>query len=259
MKDVVIMAVLESDFLDWPSLVDKNNGQVNGNTISWSQQEIPGLAEINSGAEGTIDFSIKLKNSAAVDLSKAYQVKSYVKYSVIGKVASGENQSNAIINKINSDLNLTEQLKYFNDDNLAVGTGPLPPKVGETTGLKVYWTMSNNLHELTDLRVSFKLPANIKWGAKNRSSVGEVSFDGASNQVIWQIGRLPITVYKADAEFNLEVMPAAADRNTIMIILPGTSISALDSETGRLIGKTLKAKTSKLEDDNLASGDGVVQ
>lgn len=259
MKDVIVMAVLESDFLDWPSLIDKNNGTVSGNTISWSKQELPGLAEINNGSEGTIDLSIKLKNSAVVDLSKAYRVKSYVKYSILGKIAVGENQSNTITNKINSDLNLTEQLRYFNDDNLAVGAGPFPPRVGETTSLKVYWTMSNNLHELNDLRISFKLPANVRWGDKNRSSIGEVGYDSSSNQVVWQIGRLPITVYKADAEFNLDLTPAESDRNTIMVILPGTNISAIDSETGMLINKTLKTKTSKLEDDNTAGGNGVVQ
>lgn len=259
MNDVIIMAVLESDFLDWSSLADKQSGQVSGNTISWSQLEIPELAEINSGAEGVIDFSLKLKAPAVVDLSKAYEVRSYVKYSVLGKNASGDNQSNSIVNKINSDLNLVEQLRYFSDDNLAVGFGPLPPRVGETTSLKVYWTINNNLHELSDLRISFNLPANISWGGKNRSSSGEISYSSESNQVVWRIGRLPVTVYKADAEFNLNLTPAPADRNTIKIILPGTKLEAVDNVTGMPINKTLPAKTSKLADDNMASGDGVVQ
>ncbi|OGF24070.1 hypothetical protein A3H66_00840 [Candidatus Falkowbacteria bacterium RIFCSPLOWO2_02_FULL_45_21] len=259
MKDVIIMAVLESDFLDWQTLADKNNGKVSGNTLSWSKTEIPALAEMPSGAEETIDFSIRLKPSAVIDPGKLYQVKSYVKYSLAGKSAGGESQSNAIINKINSDLNLSEQLRYFSDDNLAVGSGPLPPKAGQTTSLKVYWTINNNLHELDDLVISFNLPANVTWDDKSRSSVGAVSFDSQANKVVWQIGRLPVVVYKADAEFNLSITPAESDRNKIMVILPGTSIAALDKVTGMAINKTLKAKTSKLEDDNMASGDGVVQ
>ncbi|MEI6597262.1 MAG: hypothetical protein WCL13_03610, partial [bacterium] len=78
MKDVIVMAILESDFLNWQTLSDKNNGQVSGNTISWSKGELPALAELPSGAEGVIDFSLKLKTQAEIDLSKAYQVKSYV-------------------------------------------------------------------------------------------------------------------------------------------------------------------------------------
>jgi hypothetical protein len=259
MKDIIIMAVLQSDFLDRSSLLDKNNGKVDGNVISWSKSEISGLAELPSGAEGVVDFSIKLKPAAVVDLSKAYQVKSYVKYSLAGKGSSDESQSNAIINKINSDLDLIEQLRYFSDDNLAVGLGPLPPKVGQTTSLKVYWTINNNLHELDNLQVSFNLPSNIRWDGKNRASIGNLNYDSQSNKVVWQIGRLPITVYKADAEFNVSLTPAESDRNTLMIILPGTNISALDMETGQPISKILRAKTSKLEDDKMASGDGVIQ
>ncbi|MDD4271821.1 MAG: hypothetical protein PHF50_03375 [Patescibacteria group bacterium] len=259
MKDVIIMAVLESDFLNWQSLSGQNNGAVSGNTISWSKQEIPALAELVSGAEGVIDFSIKLKSQTEIDLSKAYQVKSYVKYSIGGKSAPEDSQSNTIINKINSDLNLSEQVRYFNDDNIAVGSGPIPPKVGQATSLKVYWSINNNLHELKNLRISVALPNNVSWDSKNRASVGSLYYDGQANQVIWQIGDLPVTVYKADAEFNISVAPSEDDRNKVMIILPGTVVTAIDSETNTQISKTLKAENTKLEDDSMAAGDGIVQ
>ncbi len=259
MKDVIIMAIIESDFIDWKSLNDLNKGKINGNTISWSKNEIPSLAELSSGAEGVIDFSLKLKNQTDIDLSKTYQAKSYVQYNIEGISVSPDSQSNTIINKINSDLKLSEEVRYFNSDNIAVGSGPLPPKVGQTTSLKVYWTINNNLHELSDLRISVPLPANVKWDFKNRSSVGTLDYDEQANQVVWQIGRLPVTVYKADAEFNISVSPAESDRNKIMIILPGTNVTAVDSETGMQINITLKAKTTKLEDDNMASGDGIIQ
>jgi len=265
MKDVIIMAILDSDFINWQTLSDSNNGKISlpaqagGNTISWSKEEIPALAELASDAKGVIDFSLKLKTQTEIDLSKSYQVKSYVQYSVAGKSFSIDSQSNIIINKINSDLNLSEQVRYFNDDNIAVGSGPLPPKVGQITSLKVYWAINNNLHELNDLRISVTLPANVAWDSKNRASVGSLDYDPQTNQVVWQIGRLPISVYKADAEFNIKIGPGEADRNKIMIILPGTNVSAVDSETNMQINKTLKAKSTKLEDDNMASGDGIIQ
>ncbi|MFH1583245.1 MAG: hypothetical protein ABIB72_02915 [Candidatus Falkowbacteria bacterium] len=259
MKDVIIMAILESDFLDWKTLSNQNNGKVSDNTISWSKQEILALAELPSGVEGVIDFSLKLKTQAEIDLSKSYQAKSYAQYSLEGKSVSTDNQSNIIINKINSDLKLSEQVRYFNDDNIAVGSGPLPPKVGQATSLKVYWVINNNLHELNDLRISVTLPANVAWDNKNRASVGSLEYDSQTNQVVWRVGRLPISVFKADAEFNLSVSPGQADRNKIMIILAGTNVTAIDSETGMQINKTLKAKTTKLEDDNMASGDGIIQ
>jgi hypothetical protein len=262
MKEVIIMAILDSDFLDWKSLSDLTGGLVSGNTISWTKNEIPALAELASGADGVIDFSIKLKTLGQIDLSKEYQVKSFVQYSIEGKNMATDSQSNTIINKINSDLNLSEQIRYYNSDNIPVGSGPLPPRVGQATSLKVYWSINNNLHELNDLRISVTLPANVTFDNKNRASVGSLDYDSQTNQVVWQVGRLPVTIFKADAEFNINVIPSESDRNKIMIILPGTVVSAIDSETNTQINKTLKGKTTKLEDDSMAnsvSGDGIIQ
>jgi hypothetical protein len=259
MKGVIIMAILESDFLDWQSLTDQSGGKVSDNTISWSQAEIPALAELPSGAAGTIDFSIQLKPQAAIDISKAYQITSYVKYSVLGKSAGGESQSNTIVSKINSDLSLSEQLRYFSDDNIAVGSGPLPPKVGQATSLKVYWTINNSLHELGSLTVSVILPDGVGWDGKNNSSIGSLVYDNVANKVTWLIGSLPVTVAKATADFNISLIPQESDRNKIKVILNDTAVTALDTVTGTPMSKTLKAKTSKLEDDTMVSGDGVVQ
>ena len=261
MKDVVIMAVLESDFLDWASLQDENNGRERGNTISWSKEEIPELEQVDINEEGTIDFSINLVQIGEVDITKDYQVESYAQYSVgeSDKEINNDNKSNTIINKINSDLSLKEQVRYFSDDNIPVGTGPHPPKVGETTSYKVYWDLTNNLHELNDLKVVAVLPDYVTWDDRSRSSVGSLEYNGSTREVTWDIGRLPITVYKSSAEFNISITPTEEDRNKIMVLLSGTKTTATDEDTKDKIEKTGKAKTTKLEDDEIAEGDGRVE
>jgi len=274
MKDVIIMAVLESEFLDWTSLDDKKNGEVSGNTISWSKEEIPALEALEKGSEAIIDFSIKVEGetpTSEIDASKDYQVKSYVQYSIgdaegesegetpASRLQTEDMQSNTIINKINSDLRLDEQVRYFNDDNIAVGSGPHPPRAGEITSYKVYWVLTNNLHELNDLQVLVDLPHYVKWDNKNRASVGNLKYDQESHKVTWQIGRLPTTVYRADAEFNINITPEEDDKNKIMVLLPGTIIQAIDSETNAAINKVCKAKTTKLEDDEIVEGDGIIR
>ncbi len=266
MKDIIIMAVMESDFLDWSSLGDENKGKVKNNTISWGKEEIPVLAELNPDVEGIIDFFIKVKEITELDLDKKYQVKSYAQFSIgsfggeeeggEGKEETGseDTRSNTIINKINSDVNLSEKVRYFNEDNIAVGSGPLPPKVGETTIYKIYWVLTNNLHELNNTQVVVNLPDYLKWENKNRASVGTVNYNSQNHQVSWHIGRLPIGVYRLDAEFNIGVTPTGDDANKIMILLPGTIVQAIDSETNAEISKTAPAKTTRLEDDEIAAG-----
>ncbi len=264
MKDVLLMAVLESDWLDWQTLTDLSHGVVNGNSLSWSKNEIPLLGELPTNAEGTIDWSIKVKPENQIEQNKIYQVKSYAQYSLGGKeIASDQdNRSNAIINKINSDLNLKIEARYFNDDNIAVGFGPLPPRVGQTTSFKIYLTITNNLHELSDTVVTVALPNYVDWNDKNQTTVGNIFYDGQNRVVTWQIGRLPLTNFKTQAEFNLSITPSESDRNKILVLLPGSSISATDTVTNAKITKTSSAKTTKLEDDPIASqagNDGIVQ
>ncbi len=262
MKDVVIMAVLESDFLDWTTLNNPSQGKEKGNTITWTKAEVPGLEALKPGEEGTIDFSIKVAELGAIQSGKEYQVKSYAQYT-IGNAdevsGNDDNKSNTILNKINSNLVLDEQLRYFSEDNIAVGSGPLPPKVGETTSFKVYWKLENSLHDLTDARVAVTLPDYVSWDDKSLSSVGTVVYDPDTNRVIWQIGRLPDTVTNASAEFSVKITPAEADRNKIMVITPGSTVTATDSETKTELTKTTGAKTTRLEDDNIANSDGIVR
>jgi len=266
MKDVVLMAVLESDFLDWKTLKEENNGQERGNSLTWTKEEVPALAELEPDKEGIIDFSINIVSleEAGAMASRSFQIKSYVQFSIGNSEdfeANLDNRSNMIINKINSDLSLKEEVRYFNADNVPVGNGPLPPKVGETTSFKVYWTLANNLHELNEAKVEVVLPEDVSWDNKNRTSVGAISYDSDSRKVTWQIGRLPITVYRADAEFNISITPGDSDKNKIMVILPEASAVAIDSETGADITSVAKAKTTKLEDDEIAgmSSDGRVE
>lgn len=261
-KDVVIMAALSGDFINWNSLSDTNKGTVQNKTIIWTKNEIPALAEIKPGANGGIDFSLNLLPFRDGDLGKNMSVVSYGQYSINNKLIKGQdNKSNAVTSKINSDLTLGEQIRYFNEDNLPVGSGALPPTAGVKTSFKVYWTVRNNLHELTDARAIFTLPPYVTWENGNTTNVGNLYFDKASRQIIWEIGRLPLSVYRADAEFSISITPTDADRNKILILSPGSTVSAMDTETKDTIIKKIGSKTTKLEDDDIASlnNSGIVQ
>lgn len=263
MKDVVIMAVLEGESLDWDS-VEGGEGKVSDNTITWSKQEVPALETIRGGDKGVIDFSIKILSVEKIDLNNyvgasKFEIKSYAQFNIGNREETSDNEdtkSNTIISKINSNLKLDERIRYFNDDNIAVGFGPIPPKVGETTSYKVYWTVTNNLHELNSLRIEAKLPSYVSWLGKEVVDVGSIFYDSASGKVVWDVGRLPDTVYKINAEFSIGITPSENDYNTVKILLSDTTVKAVDAETQSEISTKGVGKTTKLEDDNIAASDG---
>jgi len=271
-KDIVIMAVLDGNFLDWTSLDDKNGGREKGNTITWSKEEIPGLAEIKQDEEGVIDFSIRVLDFGAVNLEDNHEISSHARFSVgllTGSRQEGgetgqdedeaDNKSNTIISKMNSDLDFVETIRYFNEDNIPVGSGPNPPQVGEKTTYKVYWKINNNLHELNKLGVSLSLPEYMEYEVRDRATVGSVIYSEETHEVTWNIGRLPTSVYQASAEFNVSLTPSATDKNKIMVLLPGSSVQAIDAETQEGLSQESKAKTTKLEDDEIGMGDGMIE
>jgi len=252
-KNVVIMAVLNSDFLNWGSLVDEKKGEVGKQTIIWTKNEVPEFAEIKPGVEGTIDFSLNLSAFKDSDQGKALSVISYGQYSLNNQaIKNNENKSNTITSKINSDLSLSESILYFDSDNRPVGSGPLPPQVGAKTSVKVYWTVKNNLHELTDARAIIALPSYVVWDNDNTTNVGSIYYNNATHRVIWEIGRLPVSVYRVDAEFGISLTPTESDRNRILVLSPGAVVSATDTETKETITAKTGAKTTKLEDDDIA-------
>mgnify|MGYP006281355227 CR=1 FL=1 len=266
MKDLTIMAALESQSLDWTSLKDPQEGVEKGNTITWTPEQIPKLENLEVGEEGTIDFSIEVIPFPANDLDKSFEIRSYAQF-ILGEggeeqaTTSPDNRSNAIVSKINSDLSLTEEIRYFNKDNIPVGTGPLPPQVGEETTFKVYWELRNNLHELKDVKVTYELPEKVSWNSKNRTSAGSIRYNPESREIIWDVGRLPLTIYQANAEFSISLNPEEGDKNKILVLSPGSTVEAYDTKTEATVTDTTKAKTTKLEDDDIAdeSSDGRVE
>ncbi len=240
MNDVIVMAVLDGEAIDWRKLIDKNNGTVTGRTIVWTKTEIPELESIAKDQEGTIDFSIPVRSLNEAKLISGYEIKSYAQFAISGKsedlsADNDSNRSNQMTIKVNSDTNLDEAVRYFDEDNIAVGTGPLPPRSGETSTFKVYWKLENTLHELAGLMVKTTLPDYVMWDGKEQADVGTLSYDSATHEVTWIIGRLPISATNAEAEFST------------------------DNQTSYPISQTLKAQTTRLEKDDIADTDGIVQ
>jgi hypothetical protein len=279
MKNVIIMAVLDGDLLDWNSINDVNKGRVRGNSILWSKDQIPALASIPKGGQGNINFAIKVLPVDVVKNIKGsgeHQIKSYAQYKIgdlideIGASStstaqtaspkSDDSQSNQIVNKINSDLEIKEAVRYFDDDNIAVGFGPLPPKVGELTSFKVYWTVTNSLHDLQDVRMESILPPYVSWADKTQADNGEILFDEVNHKVIWNIKKMPRTLHQATAEFNISITPTEDQKGKVLSILPSTLVDATDTFTNETIKQSGQAKTTKLDDDPIAGvKDGQVQ
>lgn len=274
LKNISVKAVIrgvqgekEIFLVDWPTLRDENNGTVKGNEILWTSEEILKLSSFSSKEEGTIDFFVDLKEAAQIlkEIDSAegdLELESWVEMSV-GKVEETEVnmviKSNVIRSQINTNVVLDSQARYFNDDNIAVGSGPLPPKVGEDTKYRIFWTVENSLHEIQNIEVIASLPNNVSWSGKINADRGDVSFDESSREITWKMSSLPQTIKKASLDFEIGIKPSEEDLNKILILLGQTSLTGIDAATKTDIYVTHPPLSTDLTDDPITSGRGLVE
>ncbi|MFA5189005.1 MAG: hypothetical protein WC460_06635 [Patescibacteria group bacterium] len=259
--DIKVRAVLDSAFLDWSSLKDDNRGINEDTQILWTKDQIPKLAFLLPEEEIEINFQIKLRAKPARQYSQQdYQVKSFFETQV-NQIDNAEakitNQSPTLINEFNSDLNLSAMARYFDDQSNTIGSGPLPPIVGQKTSYRIFWTITNSLHDLTTIEVKSKLPDYVTFEDKQNISTGDL-FKNAQNEIIWQISGMPATIDKATAEFDISITPQAGDVGKILTLLPEITLTATDAQTKGQLLNTLSGITTNLDSDPLGKGKGLI-
>lgn len=279
MADIEIKVTFETtskdnkSLLEWKTLVDEAGGQVTGaqisenvraGTITWTKRQIKNLASLGPGAEGTINFQIKIKDYDTVKEwgFENFEIKSLaeMKITKMGGLASEPKVvgSNSIAILLNSNLEFTSEARYFNDDNVAVGSGPIPPKVGEVTAYRIFWKLTNSLHEIEDLKVSAVLPQNINWSEKFELEAGNINFNPATREIIWTLNRLPLNVKSVGVNFEITVKPETKDLGKLLILLPSAKATGTDKVTGGHIVLNAGELTSNLDGDPQFEGRGIV-
>jgi len=255
--NIVINLKLDSKYLDKETLQDNFNGDFNEDNLSitWDKNSIPSLAKLAKNQEGKINISIKLHQFDDEYIgSTDYLVKSEAKLKY--KNASSEEKevlSNTIINKLNSPIEASSKVRYYDENGLAVGSGPLPPVVGETTTYEVVWQIKSPTNDLNDVYVKTILPPNVDWGEANVYGKGNMVYNSETREVVWQIKTLEKSK-DYTGKFNILLTPEKNHKDKIVTLINQTNISGMESFSEAKISKDFPYLTSELVGDKKASG-----
>ncbi|MFH1367343.1 MAG: hypothetical protein ABIH38_05205 [Patescibacteria group bacterium] len=267
--DLSVSTELDSELLDLESLSDEFNGKIKEDTITWTKEQISGLASLKPGDEGEISFKINLKDKLALSGSedKNFQVESKFKAKSVSLESLGggslEVESNTIMLKINSQVSLEGEARYYSEENEALGSGPLPPQAGKTTAYRIFWYLTNTSNELDTVTVVATLPEDIYWTGQNKSvSAGNLTFNAATRQVTWSVNKVPVgsgqILPQLFASFEVSLTPKTADVGYIKILIDKTSLTATDSFTQASLSASADSLTTDLKSDISAQGKGTV-
>lgn len=261
--NIKVRAVIDSLFMDWKSLNDKNNGVQENNQILWTADQIPVFSNLLPEEEVEIPFQIKLKNLQDVKnyLPEDLMVKSFFETQInqINNVpAEITTESNTITNEFNTNLTFGAEGRYFGANSETLGSGPLPPIVGQKTTYKILWKITNSLHEISNIEIKAKLPAYITYEAGENLSVGNI-YKNQNNEIVWQIARIPASVTQSTADFKISLTPQTQDAAKILSLMQEGVLTATDSQTKGQITITFQGLTTNLDSDPLGKGKGLIE
>ena len=268
-SDLVLTAKLNPVYFDWTSLRDSANGTVDATagTIVWTKDNLTSLEALTAGGSGNLRFSLRTQPILPLGVTASPSFKAQI--DVQAKQLVGDSlrdvsaQSNEVETKVNTQFNLTAEGRYYTDQLIKLGSGPLPPRVGQTTTYVIFWRLSNTWSEVENIEATSTLPIGVTWTGQSTVTAGQkVTFNPNTREVRWQLNRLPPsagTIFdKPEASFEVAVTPEESDADKILVLTKTITATGRDSFSGADLIATAKFITTDLDDDLGAQGKGVV-
>lgn len=160
---------------------------------------------------------------------------------------------------LNSDASLSSVLRFYDNDGSPLGSGPLPPTVGQTTHYRGIWNVVGGAHGLNSVTVSATLPDGVVWDDFSTATSGTVTFDPTSRVILWTISSIPEGSTAVTARFSLSVTPVASDVGFSKNMLGKTTLQAKDDQTDAVLERSVDGVTTACDGDALVTGKGTVK
>lgn len=258
-NNLIVVAALNGEAADYATLAAENASvDSQAHTITWNSGTKTDLANFESDKEMELVFSIKARDKMAVSdaASKNFLIRNMVLIKN-GNIfdAGGGNKvivSSSFDTKINSSVELYTR-GYFNDDGRIKTSGPIPPKVGETTAYNIKWQILNSSNKIKNAKVAGILPANVRWTGEIFPLDAKISYDVNTRVVAWEAGDLePATGILSPLKeviFQVSITPVAEDAGNYLVLIDQNSLTATDDFTLSEIAAKSEGITTRLPDD----------
>ena len=267
--DIKLSVQLNGTYLDWATLRDDAGGTVNQTegTITWTKEALPFLAALQPRSRTTVRWYISVQPSLPADVGSGSSFNAKVSAQASQLVGESlqtvTSESNEVVSKINTRFTLEADGRYYTDDLVKLGSGPLPPQVGQTTTYVIFWRLANTINEVENVVVTSILPPEVNFTGQSTVSAGSsVTFNPNTREVRWELNRLPAgagaSFAQPEASFEVAVTPIPSDANKILVLIKTTTATARDVSSGADLIATAKFITTEIDNDLGAQGKGIV-
>ncbi|HEY6022282.1 MAG TPA: hypothetical protein VIY48_21225, partial [Candidatus Paceibacterota bacterium] len=237
--------------------------QSSTNSITWTSQDDPSLAQIGPGGTGRLTFSFttlppgtngSLYSNPTVTLSLT------VKGTRVGNSGQSEQVSSVASTQVSlaSAVSLTSTALHFTGPY--TNTGPMPPRAESKTTYAVQWTVKNSSNIIANSAVSTVLPSYVDF-VQGQSGV---TYNASSRTVTWAIGDLKpgigYTGAAQSAAFQVALNPSTSQVTLSPDLTGVTQFNGTDRFAQVQVNATAPAVSIKLSGESqFVSGMDVVQ
>jgi hypothetical protein len=253
-KNLFLISKLEGDAFDFQTIKsDLGECKPGDDSVIFDWRRVPKLQYLAPTDEGKVDFWIKLKD----DLGN-------VKNPILKNKVFILQMREEFITKISSKIEVTQKGFYY--DEVFGNSGPIPPKVGETTTYTILWQVKNYYSDVKDVKVRAKLPEYVSLTGKifPEEMASKFSFDPNSREIVWSLGDLergkgvfnpPLSI-----AFQIAFLPTESQMGQTPEIIGEIKVSGEDTWTEKILEATSTPITTALPDDPQIKPEmGIVQ
>lgn len=269
-KNAVIEAKIQGEAIDLTSLsIESGVYRSFDGTIVWNNSTFPKFSYLESGEEGKVSFSIKIKKSLPVrnegdrNFSVDFGAKfftSLIPEEYVNVEIAGVDKKTV---KIISDFQFVQRGLFYSGP--FKNSGPLPPAVGKTTTYTIVWSLINSYNDLNSVRISAVLPNYIQWQNQISPQInsGKIFFNSETREVVWTPGRLEagIGIIRPAEEISFQILflPGEPHLGSAPVLISKATAEAKDDFTGAELKVSQPAIITELRDDpQIGRGKGTV-
>lgn len=266
-NDIKVVLKTDGSLVTWTDAENPQQGVIKDQQITWSKKEVTTLTQLKPNEETTLLLTINTTIPAPVKNEADYNPTIKTTLTVTSPDLPADNALSKgviVLAKIDTALKVTADARYYDDQGIALGSGPVPPKVGQTSAYRINWSVTNTTNEAGSFTATAVLPTNVYWTGKNVGrDAGDIAFDVAGRTVTWTINRVPpgtgTRFPTLNAWFEVSITPTVEQVGNIVVLTDQTTYAATDGSTQQKISGSVPSLTTDVPNDPQAGGEGLVQ
>lgn len=265
LKDVQVKLIFEPSVtgtspVDWSKLEQVSSGTRIGDTVVWDARSATVFEKMVPQEEGSLEFTVPaIGISPSSSLMTGFRVHAEAQMTLGNTSIKRTIRTTPVQFHFRSDAALTSEARFSSEEGAPLGSGPLPPVVGQVTKYRINWNVDKTVHELKNVRVSAELPKRVEWSGVASSTAGEVQYDAEKRVVTWTLNRMPKDVVEESVGFDISFTPSEVDVGRFGQLLGEARLEATDVDIAEPIVSVQPRLSTDLQHDEVAKSKGVVK